>query len=121
MKALAVDESLSEETRDSAQKALDKLVSAHIEQTEREAERNTALEELQSEAQFEAKKMEAEAQSKRDKADAQKKLQVAQVFEQTAKGLSDDMMEWLEHNRLQQCAADLARIAGAYAQQRSGV
>ena len=137
MKELALDESLSEEARDSARKALEVLVSSQLLDIEQAA----ALKKLESEVDFvhqqaqiealaevkkveveslaEVKKLEAEAQSKRDKADAQRVLQVAQVFEQTAKGLSDDMMEWLEHNRLQQCAADLARIAGAYAQQRS--
>ena len=53
--------------------------------------------------------MEAEAESKRRQADAKKKLHAPD-------GLSDDMMEWLGQHRLQQCAADLARIAGAYAQ-----
>ena len=106
-----MDESLSEETRESAQKALDELVSAQIEQVsahtemkKREAERNTALEQIESQAQF-----------KRKQADAKKMLQAAQDFEQTAQVLSDDMMEWLGQHRLQQCAVDVARIAGAYA------
>ena len=34
---------------------------------------------------------------------------------QAAQVVSDDMMEWLGQHRLQECAADLARIAGAYA------
>ena len=114
MKGLAVDESLSEETRESAQRALDELVSAQIEQKKREAERNTALEELESESQFEAKKLEAEAESKRKKTDAKKMLQAAQV-------VSDDMMDWLGQHRLQQCAADLAKIAGAYAHSPSSL
>ena len=37
---------------------------------------------------------------------------------QAAQVVSDDMMEWLGQHRLQECAADLARIAGAYAHER---
>ena len=143
MKDLAADESLSEEARESAKKALDVLVSSQL----LDIEQTAALKKLESEAKFvnqqaqieqcaalekqqaaavaeaqskrqtvEAKKvlqaveideMEAEAESKRKMADAKKMLQAAQV-------LSDDMMEWLGQHRLQQCAADLARIAGAY-------
>ena len=56
MKQLVVDESLSEETRACAQKALDELVSARIEKDaalqQQETERNATLKELQSEAKF---------------------------------------------------------------------
>ena len=93
MKELAVDESLSEETRESAQKALDELVSAQIGQVS---------------AHTEIKKLEDEAQLKRQRVEAKKML------------VSDDMVEWLGQHRLQECAADLARIAGAYAHEREG-
>ena len=55
------------------------------------------------EALAEIKKLEAEAQLKRQRSEAKKML------------VSDDMVEWLGQHRLQECAADLARIAGAYA------
>eukprot|EP01045_Picozoa_sp_COSAG04_P014993 COSAG04_NODE_1158_length_8038_cov_2.977201_2_plen_423_part_00 len=151
MKDLAIDESLSEEARESAKKALEVLVSSQlldIEQTAALKKRASALKELESEAEFvdqqariealatvkkvevealakaktaeanamlqaatqaaEIREMEAEAQFKRLQADAKKLLHAPD-------GLCDDMMEWLERNRLQHCAADMARIAGAYA------
>ena len=127
MKELAIDESLSEEARDSARKALEVLVSSQL----LDIEQTAALKKLESEALFieqqariealaEVKKLQAAAQSKRDKAEATKMLHAARVVEQTAEGLSgeglsDGMMEWLGQHRLHQCAADLARIAGAYA------
>ena len=129
MKELAADESLSEEARDSAKKALEVLVSSQL----LDIEQTAALKKLESDALGEAhkvrvaalakaktaeatamlqaaeiKEMEAEAQSKRKKADAKKMLQAAE-------GLGDGMMEWLGQHRLQQCAADMVRIAGAYA------
>ena len=117
MKELAVDESLSEEARDSARKALEVLVSSQLLDIEQAA----ALKKLESEADFvhqqaqiealaeskmEIKKLEAEAQLKRQRVEAKKML------------VSDDMVEWLGQHRLQECAADLARIAGAYAHER---
>ena len=140
MKDLAMDESLSEEARDSARKALEVLASSQLLDIEQAA----AIKKLESEADFvhqqariealaeakkveveslaesktteaEIKKLEAQAQLKRQRADAKKMLQAAQDFEQTAQVLSDDMMEWLGQHRLQQCAADMARIAGACA------
>ena len=97
IKSLATDESLSEETRDSAQKALDELVSAQIEaisaqteQNKREAERSATLAELKSEAQFEASKLEAESE-----------------------GLTEELTEWLKRHRLQKCATRIALVAGS--------
>ena len=142
MKELAVDESLSEEARDSARKALEVLVSSQLLDIEQAA----ALRKLESEAQFvnqqarieqnaalekqeadalagakkvevealaEVKKLEAEAQSKRKKAEAKKLLQEAEGFKVIDEGLSDEMAQWLRRHRLQSCAADVARIAGA--------
>ena len=139
MKELAVDESLSEEARDSARKALEVLVSSQlhdIEQTAALKKRAGALKDLESEALFadqqaqienrrleaaalaEATKVEAEAQSKRKKleAEAQAKtlLQIAELESSAAaEGLSEELTEWLKRHRLQKCAADIARIAGA--------
>ena len=132
MKDLAADESLSEEARDSARKALEVLVSSQlldIEQAAALKKRTSALKELESEADFvnqqariealaEIKKLEAEAQLKRQRAEAKKMVQAAQDFEQTVHVVSDEMMEWLQQHRLQECAADLSRIAGAYAHER---
>eukprot|EP01045_Picozoa_sp_COSAG04_P003609 COSAG04_NODE_148_length_22826_cov_11.360026_4_plen_2104_part_00 len=137
LKELAGDESLSEEARDTAMKALEAIVASQLVEIEQEAavkqlesEQNAALKKLESEALFidqqariealaEAKKveveslavvkkLEAEAQSKRDEAGAKTLLHAPD-------GLCDDMMGWLGQHRLQQCAADMARIAGACA------
>ena len=70
MKDLAVDESLSEEARDSARKALDVLVSSQL----LEIEQTAALKKLESEAQFvnqqaqiELTKLQAEARFVQEK------------------------------------------------------
>ena len=108
MKELAADESVSEEARESAKKALEVLVSSELVEIEQAAARRKRageLQELESEAQFEVKKLEAEAAAKRNK-----------VFIHAPDGLSEDMTAWLQRNRVQHCATDLARIAGAYAQ-----
>ena len=138
MKELVADESLSEEARDSARKALEVLVSSQlldIEQTAAVKKRASALKELESEAQtkvrvaeVEIQEVEAEAQTKRKMAEAKKMLRVAEHFElsQLAEGLSNDvpewlseeMAEWLGRHRLQSCATDIARIAGAYVHDR---
>ena len=116
MKEFALDESLSEEARDTARKGLEVLISSQLLDIEQAAE----LKKLQSEALLKAKtaeatamlqaaeikEMEGEAQSKRTKADTM--LQVTE-------GVCEEMAEWLLQHRLQQCAADMVRIAGAYA------
>ena len=119
MKDLAVDESLSEEARDSAKKALEVMVSSQLLDIEQAA----TLKKLESEADFvhqqaqiealaeskmEIKKLEAEAQLKRQRVDAKKMLQAAEHLE-----LSEEMVEWLSRHRLQSCATGIARIAGA--------
>ena len=86
MRMLATDESLSEETRESAQQALDELVSAQV---ERDKEAHAELQKLESEAQFSCRQAEAKARK--------------------------EMMEWLAGQRLSQHAADVARVAGANA------
>ena len=131
MKDLAVDESLSEEARDSARKALEVLVSSQlldieqaaaikkleseallvdqqdrIENQKLEAKALAEAKKVEVESLAEIKKLEAEAQLKRQRSEAKKML------------VSDDMVEWLQQHRLQECAADLARIAGAYAHER---
>ena len=94
MKELAVDESLSEEARDSAKKALEVLISSQlhdIEQTAALKKRAGALKELESEALFvdqqariEVKQMEAEAESKRQKLEAKRLLQDTDELEAAA-------------------------------------
>ena len=126
MKQLAADESLSEEARESAKKALEVLVSSELVEIEQAA----ALRKIESEAQFVNKqasierhaeqdaaleKLEAEAQFKRKKAEAKKLLLQASEDLDLAEGLSDDMVEWLGQQRLQKCAEDIARIAGSCA------
>ena len=143
MKEFALDESLSEEARDSARKGLEVLVSSQLLDIEQAAE----LKKLQSEAMAEAHKVEVAALAKAKTAEATIKLQAAEMKEMEAEaaaevkrmeaeataeatkmeteaqskrkkanatGLSEDMMGWLQRNRLQQCATDLARIAGEY-------
>ena len=124
MKELAVDESLSEEARDSAKKALEVLVLSQlldIEQTaalkklESEAllvnhrariEQSAALEKQEADALAEVKKLEAEAQ-------ATKLLQIAELeASAAAEGLGEELTEWLKRHRLQKCAAAIARVAG---------
>ena len=62
IKELAADESLSEETRESAQQALDELVAAQIERDK-----------AQAEARADVHKLEQEAESIEDKARAARK------------------------------------------------
>ena len=49
------------------------------------------------------------------KVEAKKMLQAAEELElsQSAEGLSEAMAEWLGRHRLQSCATNIARIAGA--------
>ena len=119
MKELAVDESLSEEARDSARKALEVLVSSQLLDIEQAA----ALKKLESDALFvdqqaqienrkleaaalaEVQKMELEAQAKRKKA-ATERLQKLEA------GVEEEMLEWLERHRLSRHADAIARAAG---------
>ena len=91
MRQHAADESLSEETRDSAQKALDALVSKQIEQ-------GSALNDL------EAEKLNLELKKPSNQVEVRGKTEAA-AFE--------EMTEWLGQHRLQNYAADVTRIAGA--------
>ena len=86
MKGHAADESLSEETRESAQKALDVLVSSQAEVIKLESEQNAALKKLELEAQF-------------DQASLVQKLEAG-------------MAEWLGQQRLSRHAETIARVAG---------
>ena len=125
LKELAGDESLSEEARDSAKKALEVMVSSQLLDIEQAA----TLKKLESEADFvhqhaqiealaeskmEIKKLEAEAHLKRQRVEAKKMLQAVEHLE-LEEMLSDEMAEWLVRHRLHSCATDIARIAGAYA------
>ena len=97
MKEWAVDESLSEETRESAKDALDTLVAAQI-------QRDAALEELKSEAQFKRMMQEAE--------------RLDPEFDSRRTATSEEMMDWLERHRLQHYAARVTRVAGGYVHYR---
>ena len=126
MKDLAIDESLSEEARDSARKALEVLVSSQlldIEQAAALKKRAGTLKDLESEALFvdqqaqienrkleaaalaEVQKMELEAQAKRKKA-ATERLQKLEA------GVEEEMLEWLERHRLSRHADAIAKAAG---------
>ena len=124
MKELAVDESLSEEARDSAKKALDVLVSSQlldIEQAAALKQRVGALKDLESEALFvdqqaqienrkleaaalaevqkmeaEATKVEAEAQSKRKKLEAEAQAKtLLQIAELESSAAAEGLSEEL--------------------------
>ena len=124
MKEITADESLSEEARDSAKKALEVLVSSQLLAIEQTA----ALKKLESEAMAEAKKVEVEALAKGKTAEATSllalakgkaaeaalMLQAAEIKEKRVEAtLSEEMAEWLGRHRLNSCATDVARIAGA--------
>ena len=134
MKALAADESLSEEARESAKKALEVLVSSQLLDIEQEAavkKRAGALKELESEAQFvnqqaqierhaATQKLEAEAQDEIKKVEAETKKFEAEIKKAEAEAKrseerSEEMTKWLERHRLQIYAGTLTRIAGRYA------
>ena len=98
MRQHAADESLSEETRESAQKALDALVSKQIEQ-------GSALNDLEAEKlDLEVKKQGIEVKKQ--------SMQVA-VKDKSEAAAFEEMTEWLGQHRLQDYAADVTRIAGA--------
>ena len=86
MRTFATDESLSEETRESAQRALDQLVSAQIEQAKREQERTSTLQALEADAEFETQKARS--------------------------ALGEEMAEWLGQNRLQHYRKAIIKVAG---------
>ena len=94
MKELAADESMSEEARESAKKAVEVLTSSQlldIEQTadlkKMESEHNVALKKLESKSQFKRKKLEVEARV--------------------------EMADWLAQHRLSNVADNIVRLAGA--------
>ena len=89
IKELAADESLSEETRESAQQALDKMASTQIARAAQEDGRSSTLQELEAETRFERRKAEAEAEAERSKLD-----------------------QWLLRHRLTRHAEAFARVAG---------
>ena len=121
MKQLATDESLSEEARESAKKALEVLVSSQLFDIEQAA----ALKKVESEAQFahqqaliEARATEAQAKASTRQAEAEvKKLEAEATAKTRVKIKAEtmkEMTEWLERHRLHDFVADVARIAGTY-------
>ena len=126
MKQLAVDETLSEEARESAKKALEVLVSSQLFDIEQVA----ALKKVESEAQFahqqaqierdaavrklegEARATEAEAEATIKKAEADLKKLEAEAAGKTVVESKKEMVEWLRSNRLHDYATDVTRIAG---------
>ena len=119
MKDLAADESLSEEARDSAKKALEVLVSSQLLDIEQAA----ALKKLESEAlfvdqqaQIENRKLEAEAlaevQRMELEAQAKRKKAATERLQKLEAGIEEEMLEWLERHRLSRHADAIARAAG---------
>ena len=111
MKQLVVDESLSEEARESAKKAMEVLVSSQLFDIEQAA----ALKKVESEAQFELQKLKAEDAAAAETFD-QTALVASQKDDQedqeTLAASKKEMKEWLRGHRLQNYAADVTRIAG---------
>ena len=123
MKERAMDESLSEEARESAKRALDVLVSSEL----LDIEQTTALKRLESETRFmrqkaqaEREQAEAESETERKKAEAaaeaeRKKDRSAarvQVTMELEAGVEAEMLEWLKRHRLPRHADTIARVAG---------
>ena len=133
MKELAVDESLSEEARDSARKALEVLVSSQLLDIEQAA----ALKKLESEAQFadqqtqvalrkldsEAQFMEAQAERIRRQAAAERTKAKADAEGERMKAREEaeaeeeaeveaQMAEWLGRHRLRRHTETITRVAG---------
>ena len=123
MKQLVADESLSEEARESAKKALEVLVSSQlldIEQAAAHKKRAGELKELESEAQFtkaeaEASIRQTEADLKKVEAESEGKAAVDNMKEdqETLAASKKEMKEWLRSHRLQDYAADVTRIGGS--------
>ena len=108
MKERAVDESLGEEARESAKRALGVLVSSElldIEQAAALKKRSAALKDIESEAEFERLKAKAEAQAERLKARDEAEGQQEAAAEA-------EMVEWLGRHRLRRHADTIARVAG---------
>ena len=125
LKELAGDESLSEEARDSAMKALEVLVASQLEEIERAAaakKRTAALNELESEVQFaEAeqsvalKKLDGEAQFIDAEAAAKRKKATAEMLQKLDVGVEsgvEEMVEWLKRHRLSRHAQAIVGVAG---------
>ena len=115
MKQLAADETLSEEARESAKKALEVLVSSELVEIEQAAARRKRageLKELESESQFALHKLKAEDAAEAETID-QKALAASEKQDQEILAASQkEMQEWLRGRRLQDYAADVTRIAG---------
>ena len=131
MKQLVADESLSEEARESAKKALEVLVSSELVEIEQVA----ALKKVESEAQFALNKLKAEdaaeaktigqkalaASAKLDaettgKLEAEAKKLESEAREedyQTLAASKKEVKEWLRSHRLQDYVAEVTRIAGS--------
>ena len=105
MKQLAADETLSEEARESAKKAMEVLVSSQLFDIEQVA----ALKKVESEAQFALRKLKAEDAAEVETTDHKSKKEDQDTHAASQK----EMKEWLRSHRLQDYAADVTRIAGA--------
>ena len=107
MKQLAADESLSEEARESAKKALEVLVSSELVEIEQVAARKKRVGELKQ-LEFEAHFVNQQAQIEHDS--ALRKLEGDSEAE--VKNVEHEMKKWLRSNRLQDYTADITRVAG---------
>ena len=103
MRTLAADESLSEETRESAQNALDELVMAQI-------EREKEVRKQKAEAKRIAQKLEADKESLLASLEASRFEETKETQLQTTK----EMAEWLARHRLSRFSENILRVAGMY-------
>ena len=137
LKQLAVDESLSEEARDSAMKALEVLVASQLAEVEHEAatkkrnaeleeleseqnaaakkriaEQSAALEKLESESVFDEKKASAEQLKARAEAAAERKAAATERLQELDAETEAEMMEWLGRHRLSRHTDVIANVVG---------
>ena len=128
LKELAADESLSEEARDSAMKALEALVASQLSEIEQTAavqklesehhvalkKRTTELVDMESEQAAALRKLELEAQFEQRTVEAQRQKAFSALELKTDGDteLEDEMAEWLRRHRLQRYTASFTRIAG---------
>ena len=112
MKELAADESLSEDARESARKALEVLVSSQL----LDIEQTAALKKLDAEAQFGDQQVRISERALVSERDATlRKLEADSQFQQTKAEIEAkaEMTQWLGRHRLSRHAETFASAAGS--------
>ena len=126
MKERAADESLSEEVRESAKKALEVLVSSELLDIEQaaavkkraaelkdlESEQSSALKKRQVETEFITAKLEADKKSLMASLQASSFEETKQTMQETMQQTAKETAEWLGRHRLSRYAEDILTVAG---------